>query len=72
MSDWDETLALTCNVLERLCLSAAMGTPWYPPRIAGGGGWGEGGIGASAQTAAPRKDDQEKWWKMLHECIFKK
>lgn len=48
MSDWDETLALTCNVLERLCLSAAMGTPWYPPRIAGGGGWGEGGIGASA------------------------
>ncbi|KAI3373799.1 hypothetical protein L3Q82_022385 [Scortum barcoo] len=42
----------TQDTLERLCLSAGLGTPRNPPRRAGGSVWGEGSLGISAQTAA--------------------
>ncbi|MED6245182.1 hypothetical protein ATANTOWER_032673 [Ataeniobius toweri] len=40
-------------MLEGLCLSAGPGTPWAPPVGAGGGVWGEGRLGVSAESAAP-------------------
>ncbi|KAI3369611.1 hypothetical protein L3Q82_025321 [Scortum barcoo] len=42
----------TQDTLERLCLSAGLGTPRDPPGRAGGSVWGKGGLGISAQTAA--------------------
>ncbi|KAI3375720.1 hypothetical protein L3Q82_003724 [Scortum barcoo] len=42
----------TQDTLERLCLSAGLGTPRGPPGRAGGSVWGEGSLGISAQTAA--------------------
>ncbi|MEQ2302382.1 G protein-activated inward rectifier potassium channel 1 [Ameca splendens] len=41
------------DTLEGLCLSAGLGTPWAPPGGAGGGVWGEGRLGVSAESAAP-------------------
>ncbi|KAK3527334.1 hypothetical protein QTP86_021953 [Hemibagrus guttatus] len=35
----------TQDTLERLCLSAGLGTPWGPSGRAGGSVWGEGGLG---------------------------
>ncbi|MED6264469.1 hypothetical protein CHARACLAT_015285, partial [Characodon lateralis] len=39
--------------LEGLCLSAGLGTPWAPPGGAGGGVWGDGRLGVSAESVAP-------------------
>ncbi|MED6277533.1 hypothetical protein CHARACLAT_014409 [Characodon lateralis] len=36
----------------RHCLLAGLGTPWAPPGGAGGGVWGEGRLGVSAESAA--------------------
>lgn len=44
----------TQDTLEGLCLSAALGMPWCSTGQARGGGHGEGGLGFSAKTAAPR------------------
>ncbi|MEQ2300058.1 hypothetical protein AMECASPLE_021440 [Ameca splendens] len=41
------------DTLEGLCLLAGLGMPWAPPRGAGGGVWGEGRLGVSAESAAP-------------------
>ncbi|MEQ2225288.1 hypothetical protein ILYODFUR_015971, partial [Ilyodon furcidens] len=41
------------DTLVGLCLSAGLGTPWAPPGGAGGGVWGEGRLGVSAEFAAP-------------------
>ena len=43
----------TQGTLERLCRPAGLGTPWDPPRRAGGSVRGEGSLGVPAQTAAP-------------------
>ncbi|MEQ2221752.1 hypothetical protein ILYODFUR_018866 [Ilyodon furcidens] len=41
------------DMLDTLCIPSGIGTPWAPPRRAGGGVWGEGSLGVSAETAAP-------------------
>ncbi|KAI3352281.1 hypothetical protein L3Q82_005259 [Scortum barcoo] len=56
----------TQDTLERLCLSAGLGTPRGPPGRAGGSVWGEGSLGISAQTAAsatwvPDQADEDGW-----------
>ena len=40
-------------MLERLCLSAGLGTPRGPPGRAGGSGRGQGRLGFSVKAAAP-------------------
>lgn len=52
MSDWEETLRRTQDTLERLYLSADLGTPWSPPRKAGRGGWGKSFLNLPDQAAA--------------------
>ncbi|MEQ2248493.1 hypothetical protein ILYODFUR_019637 [Ilyodon furcidens] len=49
----EEAQWTTQDTLEGLCLSAGLGTPWAPPGGAGGGVWGEGRLGVSAESAAP-------------------
>ncbi|MEQ2230860.1 hypothetical protein ILYODFUR_033603, partial [Ilyodon furcidens] len=49
-SHWEEAQGTTQDTLEGLCLSAGLGRPWAPP---GGGVWGEGRLGVSAESAAP-------------------
>ncbi|KAK3542076.1 hypothetical protein QTP86_011949 [Hemibagrus guttatus] len=44
----EEAPGKTQDTLERLCLSAGLGTPWGPSGGAGGSVWGEGGLGISA------------------------
>ncbi|MEQ2251622.1 hypothetical protein ILYODFUR_013056 [Ilyodon furcidens] len=60
----EEAQGTAQDTLEGLCLSAGLGTPWAPPGGAGGGVWGEGRLGVSAESAAPatrsrimRRDD---------------
>ncbi|KAI3356114.1 hypothetical protein L3Q82_017378 [Scortum barcoo] len=52
MSHREEASGKTQDTLEKLCLSAGLGTPRGPPGRAGGSVWGEGSLGISAQTAA--------------------
>ncbi|MEQ2159325.1 hypothetical protein GOODEAATRI_021659 [Goodea atripinnis] len=53
-SHQEEAQGTAQDTLEGLCLSAGLGTPWTPPRRTGGGGvWGEGCLGVSAESAAP-------------------
>ncbi|MED6244602.1 hypothetical protein ATANTOWER_017993 [Ataeniobius toweri] len=52
----EEAQGTAQDTLEGLCLSAGLGTPWAPPGGAGGGVWGEGRLGVSAESAAPRPD----------------
>ncbi|MEQ2234663.1 hypothetical protein ILYODFUR_033825, partial [Ilyodon furcidens] len=63
------------DTLKGLCLLAGLGTPWAPPGGAGGGVWGEGRLGVSAESASPatrsrikRKTttDSEHSWKIGH------
>ncbi|KAK3545623.1 hypothetical protein QTP70_008562, partial [Hemibagrus guttatus] len=42
MPHWEEAPGKTQDTLERLCLSAGLGTPRGPSGRAGGSGWGEG------------------------------
>ncbi|MEQ2249360.1 hypothetical protein ILYODFUR_028353 [Ilyodon furcidens] len=49
----EEAQGTAQDTLEGLCLSAGLGTPWAPPGGAGGGVWGEGRLGVSAESAAP-------------------
>ncbi|KAI3363604.1 hypothetical protein L3Q82_001233 [Scortum barcoo] len=56
MSHREEASGKTQDTLERLCLSAGLGTPRGPPGRAGGSVWGEGSLGISAQTAASIRD----------------
>ncbi|KAI3374835.1 hypothetical protein L3Q82_021373 [Scortum barcoo] len=64
MSHREEASGKTKDTLERLCLSAGLGTPRGPPGRAGGSVWGEGSLGIFAQTAASatrtgdHRDDQ--------------
>ncbi|MEQ2299496.1 hypothetical protein AMECASPLE_015728 [Ameca splendens] len=53
MSHREEAQGTTQDTLEGLCLSAGLGTPWALPGGAGGGVWGEGRLGVSAESAAP-------------------
>ncbi|MED6270083.1 hypothetical protein CHARACLAT_006271 [Characodon lateralis] len=50
-SHWEEAQGTAQDTLEGLCLSAGLGTPWAPPGGAGGGVWGEGRLGVSAESA---------------------
>ena len=59
-SHWEETLGKTQDTLERLCLSAGLGTPQGPSGRAGGSGRGQGRLGSSAQAAAPATRPPEK------------
>ncbi|KAI3368497.1 hypothetical protein L3Q82_025510 [Scortum barcoo] len=43
----------TQDTLERLCLSAGLGTPRDPPGRAGGSVWGEGSLGISLLRLLP-------------------
>ena len=52
MSRWEETPGKTQDTLERLCRPAGLGTPWDPPRRAGGSVRSEGSLGVPSQTAA--------------------
>ncbi|MEQ2232247.1 hypothetical protein ILYODFUR_009219 [Ilyodon furcidens] len=52
-SHQEETQGTAQNTLEGLCLLAGLGTPWAPPGGAGGGVWGEGRLGVSAESAGP-------------------
>ncbi|KAI3354891.1 hypothetical protein L3Q82_004687 [Scortum barcoo] len=56
MSHREEASGKTQDTLEKLCLSAGLGTPRGPPGRAGGSVWGEGSLGISAQTAASATD----------------
>ena len=47
-----------------LCHSAGLGTPWDPPRGAGGSVRGEGSLGVPAQAAAPKTRHRIRWKKM--------
>ncbi len=53
LSHREETPGKTQDMLERLCLSACLATPWGSPRGAGGSVWGEGSLEFLAETAAP-------------------
>ncbi|MEQ2255380.1 hypothetical protein ILYODFUR_013344 [Ilyodon furcidens] len=44
------------DTLEGLCLSASLGMHWASPRGAGGGVWGKGSLGISAESAGPRDE----------------
>ncbi|KAI3368473.1 hypothetical protein L3Q82_025489 [Scortum barcoo] len=62
----EEAPGKTQDTLEKLCLSAGLGTPRDPPGRAGGSVWGEGSLGISAQTAASAtrsrtKADEDGW-----------
>ncbi|MEQ2252050.1 hypothetical protein ILYODFUR_017645, partial [Ilyodon furcidens] len=52
-SHQEEAQGTAQDMLEGLCLSAGLGTPWAPPRGAGGGVWGEVRLGVFAEFAAP-------------------
>lgn len=58
MSHEKESPGQTQDKIERLYLSAGLGTPQCSPGYAGGSGWLEGGLGFSAWTAAPVTRDQ--------------
>ena len=60
MSHWEETPGKTQGTLERLCLSAGLGTPRGPPGRAGGSGRGQGRLGFSAQAAVAATRPPEK------------
>ena len=49
----EETSGSTQDTLERLYLSAGLGTPGDSPGGAGGSGWGEDCLGFPAEDAAP-------------------
>ncbi|KAI3363409.1 hypothetical protein L3Q82_012024 [Scortum barcoo] len=67
----------TQDTLEKLCLSAGLGTPLGPPGRAGGSVWGEGSLGISAQTAASSdpvpdqadEEDEEEKMKDIGHCV---
>ncbi|KAI3352628.1 hypothetical protein L3Q82_019215 [Scortum barcoo] len=56
MSHREEASGKTQDTLERLCLSAGLGTPRGPPRRAGGSVWGEGSLGISLLRLLPPCD----------------
>ncbi|MEQ2297775.1 hypothetical protein AMECASPLE_038108 [Ameca splendens] len=60
-SHWEEAQGMAQDTLEGLCLLAGLGTPWPPPGGAGGGVWGEGCLGVSAESAAPATRSRIKW-----------
>lgn len=45
---WEEAPRKDQETLESPRLSAGLGAPWTPPGRAGGGAWGEEGLGVSA------------------------
>ncbi|MEQ2303973.1 hypothetical protein AMECASPLE_022236 [Ameca splendens] len=65
----EEAQGTAQDTLEGLCLLASLGTPWAPP---GGGVWGEGRLGVSAESAAPaisgRRRDETRPIKDYTEC----
>ncbi|KAI3374480.1 hypothetical protein L3Q82_006305 [Scortum barcoo] len=61
----------TQDTLERLCLSAGLGTPRGPPGRAGGSVWGEGSLGISAQTAASATRSRTKRMKKMKKMKVK-
>ncbi|KAI3369110.1 hypothetical protein L3Q82_026075, partial [Scortum barcoo] len=74
----EEASGKTQDTLERLCLSAGLGTPRGPPGRAGGSVWGEGSLGISAQTAASttrsqdqadEEDEEEDIWAGALQCM---
>ncbi|XP_061589443.1 uncharacterized protein LOC133454734 [Cololabis saira] len=64
MSHREETPGKTQDTLERLCLSAGLGTPRTPPGRAGGSVWGEGSLGIPAEAATPATRERIKREKM--------
>ncbi|KAI3353229.1 hypothetical protein L3Q82_019264 [Scortum barcoo] len=55
----------TQDTLERLCLSAGLGTPRGPPGRAGGSVWGEGSLGISLlRLLPPQPGPGSSWLKM--------
>ncbi|KAI3363966.1 hypothetical protein L3Q82_001544 [Scortum barcoo] len=65
MSHREEASGKTQDTLEKLCLSAGLGTPRGPPGRAGGSVWGEGSLGISAQTAASATRSRTKRMKKM-------
>ncbi|KAI3368027.1 hypothetical protein L3Q82_026851 [Scortum barcoo] len=65
VSHREEGPGKTQDTLERLCLSAGLGTPRGPPGRAGGSVWGEGSLGISAQTAASATRSRTKRMKKM-------
>ena len=59
-SHWEETPGKTQDTLERLCLSASLGTRRGPPGRAGGSGREHGRLGFSVKAAAPATRSPEK------------
>ncbi|MEQ2304082.1 hypothetical protein AMECASPLE_023407 [Ameca splendens] len=49
----EEAQGTAHDTLEGLCFSAGLRMPWAPPGGDGGGVWGEGRLGISAEAAAP-------------------
>ncbi|MEQ2315050.1 hypothetical protein AMECASPLE_018248, partial [Ameca splendens] len=52
---------MTQDTLEGLCLLAGLGTPWAPPGGAGGGVWGKGRLGVSAESAESAAPTTQTW-----------
>ena len=61
-SHWEETPGKTQDTLERLCLSAGLGTPRGPPGRAGGSGRGQGCLGFSAQADPTPGEAVDNGW----------
>ncbi|MEQ2317073.1 hypothetical protein AMECASPLE_039057 [Ameca splendens] len=57
-SSKSEAMVLDRQRVAQGCLSAGLGVPWAPPGGAGGGVWGEGRLGVSAESAAPATRSQ--------------
>ncbi len=53
LSHREEAPGKTQDMLEGLCLSACLATPWGSPGGAGGSVWGEGSLEFLAETVAP-------------------
>ncbi|MED6271823.1 hypothetical protein CHARACLAT_024240 [Characodon lateralis] len=56
----EQAQGMAQDTLDGLCLSAGLGALWVPHGGAGGGVWGEGGLGVSAESAAPVTRSQMK------------
>ncbi|MEQ2229757.1 ETS translocation variant 1 [Ilyodon furcidens] len=63
-------MGMAQDTLEGLCLSAGLGTPWAPPGGAGGGVWGEGRLGVSAESAAPATRSRISGRRRIAEVVF--
>ncbi|KAI3363776.1 hypothetical protein L3Q82_001209 [Scortum barcoo] len=71
MSHREEASGKTQDTLEKLCLSAGLGTPRGPPGRAGGSVWGEGSLGISAQTAASATRSRTKRMKKMKKMKYR-